>query len=82
MSPFSLVLVLVLVGWWTGKLIGFCCSYRSCSCGRTGILEGVDSLRIHHCRCKTIPTVDRMLTKELLVSRFDLFFVSFIPLKP
>ena len=31
-----------------------------------GILEGVDSLRIHHCRWKTIPTIDHTLTKEEL----------------
>jgi len=29
-----------------------------------GILEGVDSLRIHHCRRETIPIVDRTCTKE------------------
>jgi len=29
-----------------------------------GVLEGVDRLHIHHCRWKTIPTVDRTLTKE------------------
>jgi len=50
------------------------------------ILEGVDSLRIQHCRRETIPTVDRTLTKELpcVVSSLDLSFVSFIacPLMP
>ena len=81
--------LLVLVGLWTGKLIGFSSAsiYPLHSCDRSlvGVLETIDRLCTHNFRWKTIPPVDHTLAEEMFSRIYlGLSLVSFIPcpLKP
>ena len=60
---FQCVLVLVLVGWWTGSWSA-CIVHIFTTIAVVGVLEAVDGFCVHNICRESIPSVDHSLTEE------------------